>query len=52
MTPIISIYPGESVEHNWASAGKEGLVLVLGVRGGWGWGGMFFLISFADYSTD
>lgn len=47
MTPIISIYPGESVEHNWASTGERV----------WHWWesqeeGMFFLISFADYFTD
>lgn len=56
MTPIISIYPGESVEHNWASTGERA----------WWWccccwdleeeeeeeEGMLVLISFADCFPD
>lgn len=48
MTPIISIYPGESVEHNWASTGERAWC--------WCWDseeeGMLFLISFADCLPD
>lgn len=48
MTPIISIYPGESVEHNWASTGERAWCCSWDLEEE----GMLFLISFADCFPD